>query len=461
MFIILYRYLYYDVYLFENGEYKGIVSHCDFVRYADNRDVWIIYDPPRSTDPTLVQEFNASCVMFSSPEARRYSKFLLNSSSGVYYLPPWDLEELQQLLHYVPFFQDRISNNIEGKESIEKFLQQRFEIFGGQPRDVFRSVVNNTTYNKWLERDIEEIQDIVKGLSGDEVEFLRTMDVNFASENFETLYKYHQLVHMKPKPKKSYRSYDLVYASPLCFLLVGYRNLKWVMLSAGNELQTRLYGEKRGTYPGLLFELCLHQILIYGKRTFNIRLGGSNNVDRSPFNQKFEVNNGVLFSKQNLEDISSIESNVYYFPTIENFATADSFMVLSKATLHEKINSKFGTGSECLVIFQSTVAKEHDLKVDGLMTIVNKVHNEKPNVKDVICLFCVPSERFQKFKVSKVIMSTNDEVNKKYDDITMQRAVMEIDYGTIKNGLTQPETTIDEQNKVQLKKNTDTSDQST
>ncbi len=70
----------------------------------------------------------------------------------------------------------------------------------------------------------------------------------------------------------------------------------------------------------------------------------------------------------NMSDITEqMRENVYYRPTIPNFKSVESFVIVKKNLLFK------GERGLCIVAFQATVAKTHELSRSGLKDIQEKV----------------------------------------------------------------------------------------
>ena len=314
---------------------------------AEKKDVWCIID---SVMPKFNHDLIGRFIMVSSPRKEFIERFIKAQRSEIFYMPPWEIDELYEC-------QDKIYQQIP-RDSIK----EKFDLCGGVARWIF---------------DIKMTQDKIKlRIEGalsliDLKSLLRAQGEHFSGDGFS-----YKLIHIKTNENIR----DNPYTKAICTFasdFVENKCLEKFHKDHIDDLRSFIENSRdiaeMAVLRGRMFEMWSHA---------KICKGGEFLVRHLPERGQQSNEEKVIFEdlvKENFNDINSINisERIYYQPVAKKCQSIDSYIHPNN-------------------LFQITIADRHGVKQEKLKEYKDKnILNQGDEIR---LYFIVPEESFRTYK---------------------------------------------------------------
>ena len=302
-------------------------------------------------------------ILVSSPRTQRVSKFAHNQTNLLrIYLPVWTLDEMKDCY----LMTGRLNKS---DKNAMKSMEENFKKYGGIPRLVMDTMDHERVFEMALARysnsaQLEELFSSI--LNETKYECIASDDRGYG------LF----LVHQEPL-SNDHHDYKCSFASAYVAerLLHAFIQLhKFKTQLTFHHLNKSL--DHVTSFKIALLEGVAHDILSDSKqrdKVSDIRVlenGKSNDTNQTwPVAWK-AIPNVVTCERRDLSDLHRFDESCYIVPKCENYPAVDSFGLVSKQIF---TNNTKDSAKWCLAGFQMTIAKEHPIVLQGLVTTRKRV----------------------------------------------------------------------------------------
>jgi hypothetical protein len=297
-------------------------------------------DSPNNTyfliDPTKVGTVveSALCrqLVFVSPGRLRNTD--LKKSAEMFYLPTWDEKEMITL------------NDVQKDPLTSTVFKKRYDYIGGVPPLVFQVATRDP---------INEVSEAIEGTDPSSFEAVWGAIKSNSAKLSDSFFR---LLHLNPIEGTNYLEFQIEFATPI----VGDRVLEALKNSHEFGIDMLVKHDDssfKNTYKGWLFEALLLLRLSSRSSTFKVCEIFQDDIKEENFiiEKRVFKNAGELTRLTESDDWQ----DYLFVPKMKNFESVDCFFV------HK----------DELWLVQITVAKEHEVKFNGLKKVVDALKWEK------------------------------------------------------------------------------------